>query len=120
MQWLRVVLFASAPLEVAIDRDIAAVVLESPTSMGDNITFVCSVFGSPRRPNATWEYIGPDESTPVALPDSITPVETEISVTNLTSTITIHRVQFSSRGVYRCSAGQDVYDDVRLVVAGKA
>ena len=117
MQLLRVILLAAAPPEVAIDRDIAAVVLESPTSMGENITFICSVFGSPR---ATWEYIGPGESIPVALPDSITTVETNISVTNLTSTITIHGVRFSSRGVYRCSAGQGVYDDVRLVVAGKA
>ena len=112
-------LFASAPPEVAIDQMIAAVVLESPTSMGDNITFICSVFGSPRHPNATWEYIGPGESTPVALPNSITPVETEISATNLTSTVTVRGVRFGSRGVYRCSAGQGVYDDVRLVVAGK-
>ena len=112
-------MFSVGQAEIAIDQEIVAVVLNSPTSTGDDVTFVCSVFGSPYHPNATWQYIGPGGSDSLDLPDSITPVETEISATNLTSTITIQDVQFSSRGVYRCTTGTGLYDDVRLVVAGK-
>ncbi len=96
-----------------------AVVLNASTSYGDDITFVCSVFGSPYRPNATWQYIGPGGADPVPLPEGIEPVENEISETNLTSTITIQNVRFMNRGIYRCTTGADLYDDARLVVAGK-
>lgn len=108
----------SAQAEVSVDQEIRAFVLDSSASVGDNVTFVCSVFGSPQHPNATWEYIAPDRTTPVPLPDSITPVVTEISSTNLTSAITIQGVRFGDRGTYRCSTGTGLYDDVRLVVAG--
>ena len=104
--------------ELAIDQEIASVVLNSSTSTGGDVTFVCSVFGFPSHPNATWQYIGPDGSDPVSLPDSIVPVENEISATNLTSTITIQDVQFMNRGTYRCTTGTGLSDDVQLVVAG--
>ena len=100
-----------------IDQDIQTVILDSSTSVGGNVTFVCSVFGAPRYPNPTWQYIGPD-GTAMPLPDSITPVVTEINMTNLRSSINIQGVRFRNRGMYRCSAGE-IYDVVRLVVAGK-
>ena len=105
--------------ELAIDQDIVTVVLNSSTSTGDDVTFVCSVFGSPYHPNATWQYIGPGGSEPMPLPEEIVPVENEISETNLTSTITIQDVRFMRRGIYRCTTGAGLSDDVRLVVAGK-
>ena len=111
-------LLNSAEAEISLDQEIRTVLLDSSISVGEVVTFVCSVFGSPRHPNATWEYIGPGRTTPMPLPDSITPIVTEISSTNLTSAITIQNVQFGNRGTYRCSAGNGLYDDVRLVVAG--
>ena len=111
-------LFTLAQAELAIDQDIVPVVLNSSQSTGGDVTFVCSVFGSPFHPNATWQYIGPGGSDPVPLPDGIQPVENEISETNLTSAITIQAVRFMDRGTYRCT-GMGLSDDVRLVVAGK-
>lgn len=106
--------------ELSIDQEIVAVVLNSSASSGvDDITFVCSVFGSPYHPNATWQYIGPGGSDPVPLPEGIEPVENETSATDFTSTITIQNVRFMNRGTYRCTTGTDLYDDARVVVAGK-
>ena len=108
-----------AQAELAVDQEIVAVVLNSSTSTGGYVTFVCSVFGSPYHPNATWQYIGPGGSDPEPLPDGIVPVENEISETNLTSTITIQDVRFMNRGIYRCTTGTGLSDDVQLVVAGE-
>ena len=112
-------LLPTAQAELAIDQEIMPIILDSSTSTGGDVTFVCSVFGSPYHPNATWQYIPPDGSDPVALPDGIVPVENEISATNLTSTITIQDVRFMSRGIYRCTTGKGLSDDVQLVVAGE-
>ena len=109
----------AAPAEVSVDQEIRAVVLDSEFSAGGNVTFVCSAFGAPERPVAMWQFIRPGGTTAMPLPESITPVVTEIGSANLTSAITIQDIRFRDRGVYRCSVGTSVYDEVRLVVAGK-
>lgn len=93
-----------------------AVVLDSPTSMGDNVTFTCSVFGS-SPPAIEWTRVGPD-GVSFPLSDSSIQSDNVISATNMTSTITIPGIQFSDRGVYRCFASQDLYNEIRVVVAG--